>query len=97
MKAQPGLSPTKVNKFDTTYVSKGSGREFTYPAELIVLMPKTKAPRYDFLNLLHLNWCDSKSNKYWLRNNYISSKKIATSEKTFTINLLGEVDSTILG
>jgi hypothetical protein len=92
------LSQLKVNKFDATYVSKVPGREFTYLGRTyqVLNVQTSLSTQYDVLNLATpLIDAIPKATSIDLGTITLVEEEIATSDKTFTINLLGEVDSTI--
>jgi hypothetical protein len=93
-----GLSQLKVNKFDPDYVSQVPGREFTYAGRTYTVnnVLTKQSTDYDILNLTTV-LIDSipKATSIDLGTITAVEEEVALSSKTFTIKLLGEVDSTI--
>lgn len=96
--AAAGLSSIKLNKFDTTYVSKVPGRTFTYLGRTYTVLNvlTDQSTQYDVVNLT-TPLIDSIPSKISIDLGTISliEEEEAVSDKMFTIKLLGEVDSTI--
>lgn len=93
-----GLSQLKINKFETKYLEKIPGREFTWLGRTYTVLNvlSTVSDDYDILNLttpLLDNIPPGSSIN--LGTITLVEEEIATSSKGFKIRLLGEVDSTI--
>jgi len=93
-----GSTQLKVNKFDTAYLSKVPGQEFSYLGRSyqVISVLSTVNEDYDVLNL---SSALSDSIPLGLSINLgtitLVEEEIAISTKQFKIRLLGEVDSTI--